>query len=210
MMVRSVLLMMLLLGGASVALAAGPREQDRVVSIRVHDYVTIDARQLQQAEQQVSETYARAGVHLAWRDVARPNVDDGARRADTADLSDITIVVMTQAMSGRLNLASDVAGYAPITREHGGRVAFVLGDRTLRIAAEGGVEPSKVLAGVITHELAHLLMPQRLHTRDGLMRAYWTPSSFRHADRQDFTKSERESLRRTVRALGGERVRVAD
>ena len=87
---------------------------------------------------------------------------------------------------------------------------LLLGDRTLRIAAEGGVEPSKVLAGVITHELAHLLMPQRSHTRDGLMRARWTPSNFQYADRQDFTKSERESLRRTVRAMGGGRIRVAD
>ena len=210
MMVRSVLLMMLLFGGASVALAAGPREQDSVVSIRVHDYVNVDARQLQQAEQQVCDTFARAGVQIEWRPTVRPNDIEPAHGAAPADLTDITIVVMTPAMSNRRRVASDVAGYAPITRERGGRVAFVLGERASAIAAAGGVEPAKVLAGVITHELAHLLMPQRSHTPDGWMRAHWTPSSFRHADRQDFTQVERESLRRTVRALGGERVRVGD
>jgi hypothetical protein len=204
---RSVLLMMLVLCAGSAT--ATPREPVGAVTIRIHDYSIIERHQLRQAERQVADTYARIGVALDWRPLVRPT-ELGTSGAWPTDLTDITIVVLTREMAQRLALSADVAGYAPITREHGGRIAFVLGDRTREIAIHGRVDQASVLAGVIAHELAHLLMPERSHSRDGVMRPHWNPAEFRNVGRRQFSDAEAASIRQMVRGLRGNQLRVAD
>lgn len=63
---RSMVMMMLMCSAVS-ALAAAPRDAMSVVSIRIHDYSLIDGRQLQQAEREVTDTYARIGVRRPGR-----------------------------------------------------------------------------------------------------------------------------------------------
>jgi len=205
---RSVVTMMLL--GGAVCAHAAPRETGTAVSIRIHDYSSIDERQLQEAERQVQDAYARIGVRIEWRPVLRPAEAEGGRAAWPAGLTAVTVVVLTPEMAARMHVPAGVAGYAPVSREHGGRIAFVLGARTKAIADEGDVEQSSVLAGVMTHELAHLLMPARAHSADGMMRARWKPELFGRLDRQRFTAAEADAIRRSVRALGGDSLLVAD
>ncbi|HUR35457.1 MAG TPA: hypothetical protein VM032_16750 [Vicinamibacterales bacterium] len=207
---RSMVLMMLVCCAGSTA-AASPRDVPSAVSIRIHDYSQIDGRQLQDAERQVSEMYERVGVTLDWRDAVRPfEIEAGRGQWPGDGTTALTIVVLGAEMAHRLNAAEDVAGYAPITREHGGRIAYVFGARTRDIAIEGQVELSSVLAGVIAHELAHLLMPERSHSPDGMMRPHWRPAEFRQLQLARFSASEGASIRQTVRALGGSSSRVAD
>jgi Zn-dependent protease with chaperone function len=206
---RSIVSMMLVCGAVS-AQAATTRDAMSVVSIRVHDYALIEGRQLQQAERQVSDTYARIGVRLDWRGVVRPADVEAGKATWPTDVTTLTVVVLTAEMAERLNAPENVAGYAPINRERGGRVAFVFGDRARAIALAGGVEQSNVLAGVIAHELAHLLMPERSHSADGVMRADWNPGEFRRFHRQRFSDAEAVSIRQMVRMMGGSPSRVAD
>ncbi len=49
-------------------------------------------------------------------------------------------------------------------------------DRASQFADEGDVQVGVVVGAVIAHELGHLLLPVNAHTRDGIMRAAWTPS----------------------------------
>jgi hypothetical protein len=93
-------------------------------------------------------------------------------------------------MAAPQGIGSDVAGYAPITRDRGGRIAFVFGDRVGSVADRAAVARSRVLALVIAHEIAHLLMPARSHSSDGLMRARWGPEQFRRLANQHFTREE--------------------
>ena len=155
--------------------------------------------------------YERIGVRLEWGTLARPS-EIAAGRAEwpTDPPTSVTIVVLRSDMSRRLNLNGDVAGYAPITRDKGGRVAFIVGDRSRAIAAEGGIDAAQVLAGVIAHELAHLLMPNRSHSRVGMMRARWTPAEFRALHQARFSASEAAAIRQTILSLGGNPSRVAD
>ena len=77
----------------------------------------------------------------------------------------------------------------------------------------GMMEASKSeaeMAGVMAHELAHLLNPRGTHSSEGVRRAHWTPSEFTHVNRQRFSDAEGSSIRQTVRALGGGPMRVAD
>lgn len=207
--VRSVLVMMLV-GGATSAMAAQPRESMSVVSIRVHDYAQTDRRHLQQAEREVSRIYEQIGVRLDWRAPLRPAELEATQATWPADVTMVTLVVLAPAMSARLKAPDDVAGYAPVSRERGGRVAFIFGGRTRDIATSGEVSQGKVLAGVMAHELAHLLNPRGTHSPNGVMRAQWTAAEFKRVNRQRFSDAEGASIRQTVHALGGGPMRVAD
>jgi Zn-dependent protease with chaperone function len=207
--VRSVLVMMLV-GGATSAMAAQPRESMSVVSIRVHDYAQTDRRHLQQAAREVSRIYEHIGVRLDWRAPLRPAELEATHAPWPRDVAMVTLVVLAPAMSDRLHAPEDVAGYAPLSRERGGRVAFIFGGRARDIATSGEVSQGKVLAGVMAHELAHLLNPRGTHSSEGVMRAHWTPSEFKRVNRQRFSDAEGSSIRQTVRALGGGPMRVAD
>ena len=214
MVVRRWLLAAMLACSAS-PLAASPSDMTgeamREVSARVYDYAQFDRHQLQRAQKQVSETYAAAGVRLVWsKTVAFDRIQSGKDTWPTDGVTAITVVVLGENLGAQRGVPAEVAGYAPITRESGGRVAYVIGDRIRRIADDGGTEAWAVMAGVMTHEIAHLLMPDREHAADGPMRAHWNPAEFQQVPTQRFSQGESMSLRRTVRSLGGGAARVAD
>jgi hypothetical protein len=200
-----------LLCGVSVSLVAAPRETLSALSIRLHDYAQIDSRTLGDAEQRVSATYERAGVQITWRMIVRPIAVTAGRAAWPTDPQAVlTVVLLAPSMDRQHELSGDVAGYAPISREHGGRIAYVSAERAAAMADETGVSYADVLAGVITHEVAHLLMPSRSHSPDGIMRAHWGPTDFRDFWRQRFSPAETLSIRDTVAAIGGAPQRRAD
>ncbi len=207
---RSVVVMMLV-SCASPARAAAPRELESVVSIRIHDYSKTSSRQLQQAQRVVSEAYARIGVRLEWRARIRPADIEAGRGAWPKDeIAFVTVVILSTTMADRLDLPPGVAGYAPITRERGGRIAYVVGDRTRLIARRGRVAQSSVLAGVIAHELAHLLMPARSHSNEGVMRANWDPPDFKYIDQERFSDVEAASIRQMARKMSSGPSGLAD
>ncbi|MFN7917078.1 MAG: hypothetical protein U0Q55_17165 [Vicinamibacterales bacterium] len=211
MLSRRSVLMLLLLGAAPAALTAAPRETMSAVSIRIHDYSGFDEQQLQQAQRQVSDTYSRIRVRLDWRALVRPaEIEAGLQAWPDDPQATMTIVVLSGEMAARLRVPEQVAGYAPITRERGGRIAFVVGPRTRAIAEDGRVAPSQVLAGIISHEVAHLLMPDRSHSPIGLMRAHWTPAEFRLIQQRHFSPAEGSAIRQSLRLIDGGPSRVAD
>jgi hypothetical protein len=181
------------------------------LSIRIHDYAHVDAEDWQRTEQQISETYARTGVHVQWRLVARPADAEAGRASWPSDApATITVIVLADGMSGPKGMAADVAGYAPITRERGGRIAFVFAQRTRNIAEQAGVAHEQVLSAVIAHEIAHLLMPGRSHSPDGLMRAHWVPDEFGRTRQQRFSAEEGQAIHDMVGLLAGGGGRIAD
>ena len=209
MVVRRQLMALVLMCIASSA-AAAPHDTPRTVSARIYDYAHFNRHQLQRAQQQVSETYRAAGVTLEWHRTVSPDlIEAGKGRWPSDGITNLTVVVLGAHMDTKLGVLPDVAGYAPITRDAGGRIAYVLGGRVRGIAIDGKVESWVVMAGVITHEVAHLLMPEREHAADGVMRAHWNPSESR-VPVQRFSEAEALSLRRTVSSLEGQIARVAD
>lgn len=211
MLFRRSLFLLLLLGAVPVAASEAPRDSMSAVSIRIHDYAGFDAQQLQQAQRHVSDMYTRIRVRLDWRSVVRPaEIEAGSGTWPGDPQATLTIVVLSGEMAARLRIPAEIAGYAPITRERGGRIAFVVGPRTRLIAAQGHVDPSTVLAGIISHEVAHLMMPERSHSTIGLMRANWTPAEFRRVRQTPFSTAEASAIRQSIRLLDGGPSRVAD
>lgn len=201
----------LMLLASAGPVTASPRRPMTSVSIRVYDYARLDARQIRRAQRQVTETYAKAGVRLTWQPLVTPSDDATGRNIlASGPAPDLSVIVLTGPMADRLAVAPGVAGYAPITRERGGRVAYVLGARVAPIAKAGGVAPAKVLAGVITHELAHLLLPEQGHSPSGVLRAHWRPSEFGDKHRQRFSAAEAQSMVRRLDAKTVAPLRGAD
>ena len=112
-------------------LAASPHDSGepmREVSARVYDYAQFDQHQLQRAQNQVSETYLAAGVRVIWHTVIRVDrIEAGDETWPTDGVTTITVVVLGEGMGEQRGVPADVAGYAPITREAGGRVTSPTG-----------------------------------------------------------------------------------
>jgi hypothetical protein len=202
MRVRMCAVAMVVLSNVCAAWAATP-DRAPVLTIRIHDYANVDPQELQRAQQQVSETYAQAGVRLQWRAPAHPAEVSAGHASWPRDGEPLFTVIMLARGMAPHPMPSGVAGYAPITRERGGRLAFVFADRTLAIARRAAVSYSSVLSAVIAHELAHLLMPQRSHAANGLMRPNWSPDEFRWAAKQRFTVDESRAIRDMAGSLAG-------
>lgn len=192
--------------------AATSSEPASTVSIRIHDYARVDGKQIQRAQQQVADMYGRIGVLIDWRAPVRPrDIKPGLAEMLRNHDSSITVVLISGEMAGRVRVPANVAGYAATDGQAIGRIAFIVADRTERIAWRGQVDHPQVLAGVIAHELAHLLMPGRAHSRAGIMRPVWAPAEFKDARHRLFSDEEAGSIRRSVAGIAGVAIaKVAD
>jgi hypothetical protein len=177
---------------------ADPAAHGSTFSIRVHNYAEIDEQQLLDAQRDVSDAYARCGVRAEWRTTVHPaRVAEGREHWPTDPEGTLTLIVITEAMAARSEVKPHVAGYAATNGRGHGTIAFVVGDRTAAIAARARVGHARVLAAVMTHELAHLLMP-RAHGRKGVMRARWAASDFAGQRFGRFSTAEANRIQRSV------------
>lgn len=202
-------LVMLGLGiASSVSAQTGKGQQ---ISVRIYDYDETHPEQLQLAQHDVSQTFAAAGVVLDWRESVAPDVLAAGKGQWPDDgVAAISVVILKHGVIPWKQAPRDIAGFAPITRDRGGRVAYVMGDRVRDIVAISGASPFEVIAGVISHEMAHLLMPTREHGTDGVLRARWKPSEFRRTKLRRFSSDEAAALRGAVRDAGSSAARIAD
>lgn len=203
------LTMLVVLGTVAPLFAQNSKGQ--AISVRIYDYDATNPDQIRLAQRDVTQTFEAAGVALDWRESVSPDdVAAGKRQWPDDGVATLSVVILKHGVMPWRHAPRDVAGFAPITRERGGRVAYVLGDRVRDIVAIGGASPFEVMAGVITHEMAHLLMPARSHGSQGVLRANWKPGEFRRTDLRRFSADEVAALRGAVRAAGSSGARVAD
>lgn len=206
---RCLLLAALTFVTATRAFAAPPAA---TLAIRLYDYTNATDRQLRGAQEHVSDTFARIGIDTEWHPTLRP-LDRRIDAADSKGPDDATLVVtlITSRMADRVRLPASVTGYAASAGNGIGHVAFVVADRAERLALNGGIAPDLVLGGVMAHELAHLLLPGRPHSRTGLMRSRWMPRDFLDLQRHAFADEEVVLIRHSVAYLSREStVRIAD
>lgn len=159
----------------------------------------------------MTEPSGRIGIGTSWLPPIRQN-DMAADPAVVAEpgRSVLTLVFVRDRMVGRGTVPRTVAGYAGGLDQDGRRTAFVLADRTARIAQRAGVPHARVLGVVMAHELAHLLLPNRPHARVGLTRGNWVPAEFRDSRHWRFSRDEAASLRQSVAELAGRRPETSD
>jgi hypothetical protein len=95
------------------------------------------------------------------------------------EIQDFTINVLSRSMVARTTWAPDAIGTAVVAPSGGGSIAYVLYDRLKDAAVASGWQVKDLLAVVIAHELAHLLLPPGAHSSNGLMRSGWDVAELR-------------------------------
>ena len=142
-----------------------------VVVLHLHNFAGAPAAIVDKAERELTRVYDDIGVHVEW-----DRADD--RHADTR--GEVRIILVAREAGDFRRTA--VMG-ATMWTDQGTPVVYVFYRRVQAEAERYAVSIVHVLACALAHEVGHVLMPEGGHSREGLMRAYWTRDDFNSADR---------------------------
>ncbi len=194
----STLTLLLALILSNLVLAADG-DEERAVSIRIHDYAQIEDAGLARAQDVVSGMYGAIGVRTDWLEPLQQS-DGGTGTLDSTP-SDLVVIILTAAMADRGVVPDGTIGFAAVERGVGGRVAYVIYDRVRDFAGDTTVDDMRMMGIVMAHEIGHLLLTHQSHSAGGLMRGRWQQSEFRSARPHDlqFSEPQAREIRRTLR-----------
>jgi hypothetical protein len=175
-----ILLVVFLMSAAVVVSSRRAEARDEaVIRVRIYDYVGLTPDTLAETQRLTAKFYVPIGLAIDWAPTFTPHGRKNGNH-EYGRLQDFTINVLNRSMASRTNWAPDALGTAVVAPEGGGTIAYVLYDRLKDAAAASGWPVQDLLALVVAHELAHLLLPPGSHTSDGLMRSGWDVAELRH------------------------------
>jgi hypothetical protein len=122
----------------------------------------VPADVLEHAQNRAERIYGPMAIALTWID---PVTTAGAFGSPEGALR-LTMKIVPHS---KLGYADDVMGFAV----KGGNLAYVFHDRVSDFAEQRKIEPATVLAHVLAHEMGHLLLQNRVHPSNGIMRGNW-------------------------------------
>ena len=191
---------------AFLTASTGSAETRRVV-IRVYETGIGDVALRTAAIRTAASIVELAGVDVEWYDCTdngrRPVCQDARRsgnfiaRIMPTFTSSAPLRKLSVAALGAQGDADPALGFAvvdPVT--HAGKMATVFHDQVETVARRTGVARSELLGRALAHEVGHLLLGVRGHSRGGIMRAVWTDDELTR-DRPDdwlFASADRQKL----------------
>ena len=146
---------------ARVAEAAEPGQLP-VIHLEIDNDAGVAPEILRKSQHEVERIFARARFAVEW-------TETGPR---------LTVQVVKGASVDPF-AASTVMGAASRTRS--AATAQIFFDQVQELARTYRVDLSRVLAGVVAHEIGHLLLPSMPHSMTGLMKADWDSDLLREA-----------------------------
>jgi hypothetical protein len=193
---------------AMAALTATPSSAEtRRVVVRVYETGIGDVALRTAAIQTAASIVEMAGVFVEWYDCTdngrRPVCQDARRSGNfiARIMPTLTLSVPLRKLSvealdaqGDAEPALGFAVVDPDTRA--GKMATVFHDQVQAVARRTGVARSELLGRALAHEVGHLLLGVRGHSRSGIMRAVWTDDELTR-DRPDdwvFASADRQKL----------------
>ena len=160
---------------------ATSERREATIVLHVVNFAALSRDVLDPARDRVAKVYESIGVRTVWVDseqAVEKHLDGGLH---------LTVILLAREMVG---ISDDAFG-----RAHPGigrayifcnRVASMPGPKFFAIQ----------LGAVIAHEVGHLLLPEKGHSRSGIMRA---EMDVKHAIQlQSFDKSQADSIRKTL------------
>lgn len=200
--------------GTAIAFAVGlfgslpsiSTAETRRLVVRVYDTGLRDPSLRTAAIERASTIVETAGISVEWYDCTengrRPVCQD-ARRSGNFIARLLPTIAPGRALQPAieaLDTQGDTEpplGFAVIDPDtHGARMATVFHDQVEAIARRTGVARSELLGRALAHEVGHLLLGVRGHSRTGLMRAVWTDEELTRDRRDDwvFAAADRQKL----------------
>jgi len=147
------------------------RDADLVLTYELDNMAGVPARLLESAEAELERLFRGVRIDLRrarWMRNAR-----GGYCLTPQNHGGLRVFVVGEATFRQATRDGQVLGYTASTGELRGRAAFVAYRRVLAMAARSGVPPARLLAHVIVHELAHLLLPGTAHSPRGVLQSGW-------------------------------------
>jgi hypothetical protein len=164
--------------------SAGSAETRRIV-VRVYETGAGDPTTRATAIKTASDIVALAGVAVEWYDCTengrRPVCQDARRSGNF--IARIMPALSPGSMPRKPSIealdgqgeAEPPLGFAVVDPDtHAGKMATLFHDQIDAVARRTGVARSELLGRALAHEVGHLLLGVRGHSRSGLMRAVWT------------------------------------
>jgi hypothetical protein len=162
----------------------GSAETRRVV-VRVYETGIGDLALRTAAIDTASSILELAGIPVEWYDCTdngrRPVCQDARRsgnfiaRIMPTFTSSPPLRKLSVEALGTQGDAAPPLGFAVVDPEtHAGTMATVFHDQVEAVARRTGVACSELLGRALAHEVGHLLLGVRGHSRNGIMRAVWT------------------------------------
>ena len=194
----------------SCATTTGTAETRRVV-VRVYETGIGDLPMRTAAIQTASSIVEMAGIGVEWYDCtengrrpvcqdARPSNNFIARimpaLAPGAALRRPSVAAL-----GTQGDAEPPLGFAVVDPDtRAGKMATVFHDQVEAVARRTGVARSELLGRALAHEVGHLLLGVRGHSRTGIMRAVWTDDELTRDRPEDwlFAASDIQRRQQTV------------
>jgi len=195
------LMLTFVFAGVSPSFAGERADRDLPVTIQVHDYSHVPPELLARAREIVTATYAHIGVRTEWLGVVQQDEKHpGAASRGSAlrvPLAQVTVIILTPKMAARGHIEEGALGLAAVPVEGMGRIAYAIYDRVKDTAARAAMNEGDLLAFVMAHEIAHLLLPRASHTQTGLMRGHWNVRDLQLIDVLElgFSPEEASSIR---------------
>ena len=140
--------------------------------LQLHNFAGAPAAIVGGAQRELARVYAGIGVPVEWR---------GADRIDAA--APVLHIILVDREGGVLRRARDTVLGATMWTDKGTPAVYVFYRRVEAEARRHTVSLALLLSCALAHELGHVLMPDRGHSPEGLMRACWKRDDFQDADR---------------------------
>ena len=182
--------------GLSSARAPADADEAVPVVVLVDDRASAAPSVLDQAGKEVVRIYRHAGTRVVWRTKTHASNSP----ANSEDQRAFTVHLMVRAgLLPKSNRPSQFQmGAAPGGAIDCGGVAFLFFDQAIEFSRVHQTAPTLVVGTVVAHEIGHLLLGNRSHTSEGLMRASWSTDDWQRASSGFLLFSQRES--ETIRA----------
>ncbi len=189
----------------SLTAPTGSAETRRVV-VRVYETGAADVALRTAAIQTAASIVELAGIIVEWYDCTdngrRPVCQDARRSGNfiARMMPALTPGSLRRPSVEALGTQGDAEpplGVAVVDPEtHVGKMATVFHDQVEAVARRTGVARSELLGRALAHEVGHLLLGVRGHSRTGIMRAVWTDDELTRDRSEDwmFTTADRQRL----------------
>lgn len=180
------------------------------VSISVHDYAGVSTAPLKAAEDQARGIFRRAGLETIWLNCSPKLEKVEPESCYFADATHLTLKISPRAMNAQIRDRIDVLGTSYPDEKGAGYFAYVFYDRVLELTEQRTLGHA-LLADVMAHEIGHLLLGSKSHSRSGIMCGRWEAEQLRSVAEggMSFDPTESRLMRERLRTLQGAQAELA-
>ena len=184
----------------SIAVAGGANQAASRITVVVNNSARVSASVLSQAELETARIFGAAGIEITWLSC----LDRIANTVDVcSEVPGNNEFVLHIVPTGRTS-TDLVFGVAFMGEDGSGKYCNLFFDRIRDAHSNLGAGTSQILGTVAAHELGHLLLGSRSHSRRGIMEAVWKEEALRQTGMGTFlfTAEQGDLMRARIERAG--------